>query len=65
MTQVKVEIMLEVPESFEGVGCWNREQSLESFIWHWVTEGYYINDGFVDLPHGIEFKGLKIMEGEA
>lgn len=57
---VKVVITLGVPRAFDGTPPWTREQSLDSYISHWLEEGYYIEDYSVNLPNGIVYKGYEI-----
>lgn len=58
--KARVIITLDIPEGFKAVDPWTEKQSLDDFISHWLTEGYFINDYTVDLPKGIEYKGYKI-----
>ena len=62
METVIVKVILKVPKGFNGVGSWDREASLESFIEHWLAGGYYIEEGYVKLPEGIEYEGFEIAE---
>ena len=52
--KIKVVIDLEVPEDFEGVVPWGKIETLNSFVSHWLDEGYYVDDCGVSLPGGIE-----------
>jgi len=57
---VKVVITLKVPINFGKDKHWPREQCLDSYVSHWLEEGYFVGDGYVDLPEGIDYKGYEI-----
>jgi hypothetical protein len=58
--KVTVTITLDVPDDFHGAGPWNMQQSLDSYVSHWLEEGYYIQDYVVELPSDIKYKGYNI-----
>lgn len=47
-----------VPSGFEGVKPYGKIQTIDDFISHWLTEGYYVEDGRVNLPRGLEVNHL-------
>jgi len=51
---------LDIPEDFEGMGPWDKAVTLESYISHWLFEGYYAGDHWPELPAGIEVKTFDI-----
>ena len=48
-------ITLDVPDDMQGIGPWNAEQSLESYVGHWLEQGYFIHDYTVELPSGNQY----------
>ncbi|MHA1289989.1 MAG: hypothetical protein ACTSPB_21620 [Candidatus Thorarchaeota archaeon] len=61
--EIEVRIKLAVPEEMQ-IGQWQRETAITDYIEHWLKEGYYIHDGEVILPQGIEVIDLEIWFGE-
>ncbi len=57
---VKVTISLRVPTNFKGIDPWPKFSTLDSYIEHWLYEGYYIDDSFPDLPNGIVIKEVNV-----
>lgn len=57
---VKVAITLKVPNTFTGVAHWGKESSIDGFVSHWLTEGYFIHDYIVELPGDIRYMGYEI-----
>ena len=50
-----VPVEMDLPRDEKGNVMWGREFCVRDYIEHWLNEGYYTEDGVVQLPDGIEF----------
>ena len=55
-TELTYSFKVIVPNDFEGVKPYGKIQTIDNFISHWINEGYYLEDGYLELPNGLEVK---------
>ena len=58
--KIQVVIDLEVPKNLKNQEYFSAPACLISYIRHWLEEGYYVENGNVELPHNIKYKGFDI-----